>query len=703
MKPQDFMEALGGVSQEKLDALAKWQEAGTPITGEAPAKENCITQTADKPVFAVRRRGTMKQNTKKKASAAQINPWKIGVGAAVAACAVFAVSIGAGIISMDKQQQMQVGSNVGTSAASESAADEVKNADATHEPVLLGNPLSEYTAERNEYFPKVSEKGSVQVIRSMEDMQPLIDATTSQLQTENYGAEFYGRCGINEALFENNDLLYFAFYDDIFSDNMSTAAFCGGEINEDGSLTLLFSELIIDNPAEDMPKYGSINCYYFYPAPKGALPDINEINIELEEFHVTLPESVREHWNEIDEAAGQTIETQYMETAQAKLDYMDSIPEQLYITWAGRKPDLPEDCKEVQPEAETLAEPFDAWYWINYKGKSIPLDGITVDLIRTAADGEKYLTGDPEQNQTALRTQLSKEWLETGFDEQQVTDPVSGTVFSIDPDNPVQDILFIGVPAREMPSNVVRWGYHNGTITPSGKLHLDFSVQTVSETAIKALNAEYDTDTNFYFFISIPEGSVPELTDWDITFSTYYTSAEPDAYTAEAPEEVGLDGMNRRNSWLSEQPESESYWNSVLGAKHITPVPEEQPGTVTLTDISACPIEEPPLENKPIVSVLECGDIDNITLVLPIHDADAAVALSDLHVSADGILSLTLNEYYEKHGVDLTQDTASYQWVLGVPHGSLPEIKDIDISRVNCDDEDAFIQIAGQLCTVTIE
>ena len=122
MKPQDFMEALGGVSQEKLDALAKWQNAKTPITGEAPAKENCITQTADKPVFAVRRRETMKQNTKKKASAAQINPWKIGVGAAVAACAVFAVSIGAGIISMDKQRQMQVGSNVGTSAASESDA-----------------------------------------------------------------------------------------------------------------------------------------------------------------------------------------------------------------------------------------------------------------------------------------------------------------------------------------------------------------------------------------------------------------------------------------------------------------------------------------------------------------------------------------------------------------------------------------------------
>ncbi len=180
----------------------------------------------------------------------------------------------------------------------------------------------------------------------MEDMQPLIDATTSQLQTENYGAEFYGRCGINEALFENNDLLYFAFYNDIFADNMSTAAFCGGEINEDGSLTLRFSELIIDDPAEDIPQSGIQNCYYFYPAPKGTLPDISEINIELKEFHVTLPERVLEHRNEIDEATGQTIETQYLETAQAKLDYMDLIPQQLTITWGKSAPVPPENCVE---------------------------------------------------------------------------------------------------------------------------------------------------------------------------------------------------------------------------------------------------------------------------------------------------------------------------------------------------------------------
>jgi len=539
MKPQDFMEALGGVSQERLDALAKWQEAGTPITGGAPAKADRITQ----PVSVQRRREIMKQKAKWNGS---FLPMKIGAGAALAVCAVIAVSVGGGIIGLNQQkQQMQIGSNAGTSMTEhlseheplpievraadgididmnlpadgkaqvlhsiddaqpwidllkqsgeyggesgegfhpcleilanekryldrdiiicavpycffqgdngvaqhaffggtitesgtltvdtgmvmvskemrplmlpDTAAycccftvpkntmpeitgfifnnqiydctaplpddirsehdmteylaeqpeyqayaqrftdelylrwvkDEMQPADTARKPVLLGEPLSEFNAERNEYFPQVSEKGSVQVIRSMEDMQPLIDATTSQLQTENYGEEFYGRCGINEALFENNDLLYFAFYNDIFADNMSTAMFCGGEINEDGSLTLRFSELIIDDPADDIPQSGSQNCYYFYPAPKGALPDISEIKIELEEFHVTLPERVLEHRNEIDEATGQTIETQYLETAQAKLDYMDSIPQKLSITWGKSEPVPPEDCAKEQ-------------------------------------------------------------------------------------------------------------------------------------------------------------------------------------------------------------------------------------------------------------------------------------------------------------------------------------------------------------------
>ena len=652
-----------------------------------------LHQYAAELVTTKRRRETMKQKVKTKAPAAQFFPWKFGIGVAVAACAAIAVFIGRGIISLDKQ--MQVGSNAGTSITEQLSE---------REPL----PIEVRAADGIDIDMNLPESGKAEVLRSVDDAQAWIDLLK---QSGEYGREtgegFHPCLEILEMEKEylDHDIIMCAVpYHFMQSDScVAQHAFFGGTITESGKLTVETGMVTVSKEMRPLMLQDTEAYCVCFTVPKNTMPEITgfTLNNQIYDCTAPLPDDIRSEHDMTEFLAGLREDQAYARRFSNEL-YLRWVEDEIQTADASDRP-LPEDCTEVQPEAETLPEPFDAWYWINYKGKSIPLDGITVDLIRTAADGEKYLTGDPEQNDTALRTQLSKEWLETGFDEEQVTDPVSGTVIGVEPDHPVQDMLFIGVPAREMPSNVVRWGYHNGTITPSGKLHLDFSVQTVSETAIKALNAEYDTDTNFYFFISIPEGSVPELTDWDITFSTYYTSAELDAYTAEAPEEVGFDGMDRMHAWLSEQPESESYWYSVLGAKHITPVPEEQPGTVTLTDISACPIEEPPLENKPIVSVLECGDIDNITLVLPIHDADAAVALSDLHVSADGILSLTLNEYYEKHGVDLTQDTASYQWVLGVPHGSLPEIKDIDISRVNCDDEDAFIQIAGQLCTVTIE
>ncbi len=651
-------------------------------------------------VTTKRRRGNMKQNTRKKASVPRLFPWNIGIGAAVVACAVIAVSIGKEVIGQERQ--MQVGSNAGTSITEQLSE---------REPL----PIEVRAADGIDIDMNLPEGGKAEVLRSVDDAQVWIDLLK---QSGEYGREtgegFHPCLEILEMEKEylDHDIIMCAVpYHFMQSDSgVAQHAFFGGTITESGKLTVETGMVTVSKEMRPLILQDTETYCVCFTVPKNTMPEITgfTLNNQIYDCTASLPDDIRSEHDM----------TEYLAELPEYQAYAKRFSNELYLRWvedeiqtadASDRP-LPEDCTEVQPEAETLPEPFPAWYWVSYHGNDILLEphidekcAATVALIRTAEDGKKYLTGDPEQNQTALHTQLSKEWLETGFDEQQVTDPVSGTVFSIDPEHPVQDMLFIGVPKSEMPSNAVRWAYHNGTVTPSGKLHLDFSVQTVSDTAIKALGAEYDDDTNFYFFISIPEGSIPKLTDWDITFSTFYTGAEPDAYTAEAPEEVGLDGMNRRNSWLSEQPESESYWNSVLGAKHITPVPEEQPGTVTLTDISACPIEEPPLENKPIVSVLECGDIDNITLVLPIHDADAAVALSNLHVSADGILSLTLNEYYEKHGVDLTQDTASYQWVLGVPHGSLPEIKDIDISRVNCDDEDAFIQIAGQLCTVTIE
>ena len=67
-----------------------------------------LHQYAAELVTAKRRKGTMKQNTKKSSAVTRLFPWHIGISAAVVACAVIAVSIGKEVIGQEKQ--MQVGS-----------------------------------------------------------------------------------------------------------------------------------------------------------------------------------------------------------------------------------------------------------------------------------------------------------------------------------------------------------------------------------------------------------------------------------------------------------------------------------------------------------------------------------------------------------------------------------------------------------------
>ena len=59
MKPQDFMDALGGIPQERLDALAKWQKSGTPLTGAEPETDN--PARTGKLVITQKRNRTMKE------------------------------------------------------------------------------------------------------------------------------------------------------------------------------------------------------------------------------------------------------------------------------------------------------------------------------------------------------------------------------------------------------------------------------------------------------------------------------------------------------------------------------------------------------------------------------------------------------------------------------------------------------------------
>ena len=92
MKEQDFMDALSGVQQDMLDELAEWQNAKTPVTGGLPEQGSPPAQN-ESPVLHTRRRNTMKQKNKQKAKIFRLSRWNIGIGAAVAAAVVAAVSI----------------------------------------------------------------------------------------------------------------------------------------------------------------------------------------------------------------------------------------------------------------------------------------------------------------------------------------------------------------------------------------------------------------------------------------------------------------------------------------------------------------------------------------------------------------------------------------------------------------------------------
>ena len=357
MKPQDFMEALGGVSQEKLDALAKWQEAKTPATGEASVREKSITQTATEPVPVQRRRETVKQ--KKKAPAVQLLPWTAGIGAVIAACAVIAVSIGKEAVG--KSDLIQTGSNAGTSVT-EQTAEAVR-----HEPVELVERLR-VTGGSDYVMMKVPPEGTVQVLRSAADAEACCQYTDEKAVK---GADFDFRTFLTEDVFAAYDVLYFAFKDNQQPLYLYTCDLAGGSIAADGTtLNLSFHALIYD-PAH-LPKHvlrsyddyePDWNTYCFYTVPKDSLPDLNAITVHFEEYQIgEIPDEILAHANDPADTEGNGDTTKhtklhdYLETTQEYTDYVNSVPKQLFLTWENC---VPEDCTEAQEisaEAEQVPQ-----------------------------------------------------------------------------------------------------------------------------------------------------------------------------------------------------------------------------------------------------------------------------------------------------------------------------------------------------------
>ena len=284
----------------------------------------------------------MKQKMKTKAPAAQFLPWKIGIGATIVACAVIAVSIGGGIISLDKQ--MQVGSNVGTSMSeqiAENTADEVKaTITVQHEPVEIIDKLV-VSGGNDSTMMKLPPEGAVQVLRNVEDAE-----ACCQYSSENVADEpFDFRKKLTEDVFAQYDVLYFGLKDEQQPQNCYSVDLAGGSIAEDGTtLKLNFHALMFD--PEYLPAHWCSttepdwNTYYFYTVPKGSLPDLYAIELRFEEYPIgEIPDEILAHANDLVDIEDNGYITkhtklqEYLETTQEYLEWVESMPKPKYISW----------------------------------------------------------------------------------------------------------------------------------------------------------------------------------------------------------------------------------------------------------------------------------------------------------------------------------------------------------------------------------
>lgn len=534
MKAEDFMKALGGVSQEKLDALAQWQNAKTPVTGSVPAREVSAERTSEPP--AKRRDITMKQHTQKKAQPVRLLPWRIGIGAAVVACAVAAVSIGREAIA--RSNQMQVGSNVGASV-SEQLADDTSTqsaeqpdapAEQSYEPVPLVEQLhvtggSDYT------MMPVPEQGAVQVLRSVEDAERCCQYADEAVAKD--ADDFLAF--LTEDVFANYDVLYFAVKDAQVPLYMCDYQLTGGSVNPHGTiLNLTFNALMYDDEhlpahtlhAEDMESYW--NTYYFYTVPKDVLPDLSVLNIAFSAYTIgEIPEDILDGANSGHPDKNAAFR-EYLENTQEYQDYLASIPAQKYITWEISKPaapELPEDCAVAETPDTAQDTPQDitenpahapvpiqdiGWF-IGKPDMEIPVGG-AVWVIRSMDDAQPIMDALKAEYRSDGVMQTT---MEKYFNESWLAD---------------HDIVFCALTDRQFTARNVSFGLHAAAVTEQGHLHMHFSAYD--------LDHPNDTPTivdgeKAFWYGSVAKDTLPEITDSEITVTTYDGGALPEDVKAD--------------------------------------------------------------------------------------------------------------------------------------------------------------------------
>ena len=234
MKEMEFMKALGNVPQDTLDELAEWQEAGTPIREKAAGR-----------VFSR----------------------NLGVGAALAACAVIAVSVG-----KEGYRRMLAETNTGAPVAEQLSA---------HEPI----EIADYKSEGFDVVMDIPENGTAQLLHSFEEAKPwikLVRQNGEYGRETGEGAEDFRELLENKAVYQEYDIIMAAVpYQYNYPDHgVAMYGFRGGTITESGKLTVEAAFLTVGTEMrERMFEEIKTFCCCF-AVPKNTVPDITEFQFQ---------------------------------------------------------------------------------------------------------------------------------------------------------------------------------------------------------------------------------------------------------------------------------------------------------------------------------------------------------------------------------------------------------------------------------------
>lgn len=263
MNPIDLMKALHDVPEDLAAACFETekqndipQQLHITANCELPVqKEFCENEES-------RRRTAMKQNHK--GTVLRMLPWHIGIGAAVAACAIIAVSIGKDMIG--RSTQMQAGASVSTAASGLTSEQEQIE-------------IADYRAEGFDVPMNLPEHGTAMLLHTLEDAKPWLDLVRQSGEygrETGQGGEDFRKLLENEDIYQNHDIIMTAVpYQHQYADyGVAMYHFAGASVTPSGKLTVDVNFLTVGNdmPERILQEIDTFCCCF--AVPKNTVPDI---------------------------------------------------------------------------------------------------------------------------------------------------------------------------------------------------------------------------------------------------------------------------------------------------------------------------------------------------------------------------------------------------------------------------------------------